>query len=185
MSKLGVQGKHSNTLKNRAVTSAVNILELIQLKNSQEIQKIDEIDEIMDLYRQAAEKFAFAEDPRYHEVLKKMHNFLNQPWVQAILSMDDVTPPPPVTPKKNSQPQPEILEAPKFLLDEFYDESEPPTRSTATADSSIVTNDDDDDDVSNDNDNDNDKDEMEDVMTKELNDFLKEADQQLADLMKD
>ena len=79
-----------------------------------------------------------------------------------------------------------------FFNDFFYQfqKKEPPTRSTATADSSIVTNDyddddDDDDDVSNDNDKDNDKDEMEDVMTKELNDFLKEADQQLADLMKD
>ena len=50
------------------MTSAFNILELVNLKiQSENLKKIDEIDEIMDLYRQAAEKFAFAEDPRHHE----------------------------------------------------------------------------------------------------------------------
>ena len=54
-------------LKNRAVKSAFNNLELVNKKLVPKKKKIGEIDEIMNLYPQAVEKFAYAEDPRYHE----------------------------------------------------------------------------------------------------------------------
>ena len=47
-----------------------------------------------------------------------MHNFLNQPWVQTILSMDDVVP----TQWKYNQTNTRNPRITPIFLDEFYDE---------------------------------------------------------------
>ena len=79
-----------------------------------------------------------------------------------------------------NEPKPEILESPQFFLDELYDENdefldEPPKiqksehkKNTASMDpvmDDVITNND--------------------VISQELNEFLKSADRQLEDLMND
>ncbi len=83
----GVKGKHTNAATQRAVQMALNLVALIQQKEKELIDNptIDRVNEIMDLYRQAAEKFEVAGDPRHAEVLTHMKRFLNQQFTTSIL----------------------------------------------------------------------------------------------------
>lgn len=67
----GVKGKHTNAATQRAVQMALNLVALIQQKEKELIDNptVDRVNEIMDLYRQAAEKFEVAGDPRHTEVM--------------------------------------------------------------------------------------------------------------------
>ena len=67
----GVKGKHTDAATQRAVQMALNLVALIQQKEKELIDSptVDRVNEIMDLYRQAAEKFEVAGDPRHTEVM--------------------------------------------------------------------------------------------------------------------
>ena len=83
----GVKGKHTNAATQRAVQMALNLVALIQEKEKELIDNptVDNVNVIMDLYRQAAEKFEVAGDPRHAEVMAHMKRFLNQQFTTSIL----------------------------------------------------------------------------------------------------
>lgn len=122
----GVKGKHTNAATQRAVQMALNLVALIQQKERELIDQptVDRVNEIMDLYRQSAEKFETAGDPRHAEVMAHMKRFLNQQFTISILdgsykgtpatktadsSGEDEKPSTPV-----SVPQGEVLEPPTY-----------------------------------------------------------------------
>lgn len=121
----GVKGKHTNAATQRAVQLALNLVALIQQKEKELIDHptVDCVNEIMDLYRQAAEKFETAGDPRHAEVMAHMKRFLNQQFTMSIL---DGTFGRSLATKaaENDVPQGEILEQPKYNLsqDELDDD---------------------------------------------------------------
>ena len=83
----GVKGKHTNAATQRAIQMALNLVALIQEKEKELLDQptVDRVNEIMDLYRQAAEKFESAGDPRHEEVMAHMKRFLNQQFTTSIL----------------------------------------------------------------------------------------------------
>ncbi|GMH83973.1 hypothetical protein TrVE_jg10228 [Triparma verrucosa] len=88
MKSIGVKGKHSSAQEVKLIDSAVALVTTIQVK--EEILMTESgspglVEEIMDLYRQAAEKFALAGDNRHEKVLELMRVFLKQPKVTRIL----------------------------------------------------------------------------------------------------
>lgn len=120
----GVKGKHTNAATQRAVQMALSLVALIQQKEKELIDNptIDRVNEIMDLYRQAAEKFEVAGDPRHAEVLIHMKRFLNQQFTTSILdgtfmmssaseNIRKVD-----SPRDEPVPQGEILEQPTYNL---------------------------------------------------------------------
>lgn len=132
----GVKGKHTNASTQRAIQMALNLVALIQQKEKELIDHptVDRVNEIMDVYRQAAEKFEQAGDPRHAEVMAHMKRFLNQQFTTSILDgtfgknakarakandSSDGTKALPV-------PQGEILEQPRDLIDDEDDEDEAP-----------------------------------------------------------
>lgn len=131
----GVKGKHTNAATQRAVQMALNMVGLIQQKEAELIDNpnVDKVNEIMDLYRQAAEKFEQAGDPRHAEVMTHMKRFLNQAFTTSILDGSFVksTAPAPANPAstgtKNSPtavPQGEILEQPNYNLSNDEDDDD-------------------------------------------------------------
>jgi hypothetical protein len=132
----GVKGKHTNAATQRAVQMALNLVALIQQKEKELIDNptVDRVNEIMDLYRQAAEKFETAGDPRHTEVMAHMKRFLGQQFTTSILDgsfgkMKKKTDSPRGE-KKTSLPVPqgEILDQPTYNLsneDEEDDEGVP------------------------------------------------------------
>ncbi|GMH48845.1 hypothetical protein TL16_g00389 [Triparma laevis f. inornata] len=88
MKGIGVKGKHSSAQEVKLIDSAVALVTTIQVK--EEILMTESgspalVEEIMDLYRQAAEKFALAGDDRHIKVLDLMKAFLQQSKVTRIL----------------------------------------------------------------------------------------------------
>jgi hypothetical protein len=83
----GVHGKHTNAALARSVQQALDMIADIQLKEQQLEQEptLLRVQEIMDLFRQAAEIFNFADDPRHEEVLQLLHKFIAKPLVAHIL----------------------------------------------------------------------------------------------------
>jgi len=118
----GVKGKHTNAATQRAVQMALNLVALIQQKEKELIDHptVDRVNEIMDLYRQAAEKFETAGDPRHAEVMAHMKRFLNQQFTTSILdgSFGKKSPPSETSSGEKKAaarvPQGEILEQPKY-----------------------------------------------------------------------
>ncbi|EED96656.1 predicted protein [Thalassiosira pseudonana CCMP1335] len=127
----GVKGKHTNAATQRAVQMALNMVQLIQQKEAELIDNpnVDRVNEIMDLYRQAAEKFEQAGDPRHTEVMAHMKRFLNQAFTTSILDGSFVTPESvvPASPEKaDAKPVPvgEILEQPSYNLSNDEDDDD-------------------------------------------------------------
>jgi len=87
LKKLGVKGKHTNASTQKAIQMALNLVALIQQKEKELIDEptVDRVNEIMNVYRQAAEKFESAGDPRHTEVMAHMKRFLNQQFTTSIL----------------------------------------------------------------------------------------------------
>ena len=83
----GVKGKHTNAATQRAVQMALNKVALIQQKEKELLENptVKNVNEIMDLYRQAAENFESAGDPRHSEVVAHMKRFLNQKFTTNLL----------------------------------------------------------------------------------------------------
>uniref|UniRef100_A0A7S2LQS3 Uncharacterized protein n=2 Tax=Skeletonema marinoi TaxID=267567 RepID=A0A7S2LQS3_9STRA len=132
----GVKGKHTNAATQRAIQMALNLVALIQEKEKELLDQptVDRVNEIMDLYRQAAEKFESAGDPRHEEVMAHMKRFLNQKFTTSILDgtfhrKDDVVTKPPVSPVQEERvnvpvPQGEVLEQCKHLSNDDYDDDD-------------------------------------------------------------
>jgi len=83
----GVKGKHTNAALARSIQRALDIIADIQVKEKtlEEQPTVERVQEIMDLFRQAAEIFDFADDPRHEEVVNLLHKFLARPSIASIL----------------------------------------------------------------------------------------------------
>lgn len=132
----GVKGKHTNAASQRAVQMALNLVALIQQKEKELLEQptVDRVNEIMDLYRQAAEKFESAGDPRHEEVMAHMKRFLNQKFTTSILDgtfhkEDAVVSKPAASPVKEERvnapvPQGEVLEQCMHLSNDDNDDDD-------------------------------------------------------------
>jgi hypothetical protein len=144
----GVKGKHTNAATQRAVQMALNMVALIQQKEAELIDnpEVDRVNEIMDLYRQAAEKFEQAGDPRHAEVMAHMKRFLNQAFTTSILDGTFVKPAPAATkPASLSEqtssshvPQGEILEQPNYNLSNDEDDDDDVPEATSSSGSEEI-----------------------------------------------
>mmetsp|Transcript_13712 Transcript_13712/g.29795 ORF Transcript_13712/g.29795 Transcript_13712/m.29795 type:complete len:725 (+) Transcript_13712:225-2399(+) len=116
LKRQGVKGKHTNAATQRAVQMALNLVALIQQKEKELIDHptVDRVNEIMDLYRQAAEKFETAGDPRHTEVMAHMKRFLNQQFTTSILDGSFGKRRAAVGKNGEKAPQGEILEQPSY-----------------------------------------------------------------------
>lgn len=115
----GVKGKHTNSATLRSIQIALNLVGLVQEKEKELIEHptVDNVNVIMDLYRQAAEKFELAGDPRHAEVMAHMKRFLNQLFTASILDgtlMKCAQEVSPVDDELSPVPQGEILEQPMY-----------------------------------------------------------------------
>jgi hypothetical protein len=83
----GVRGKHTNAAAHRAIAEALQIIQEIQTKELalRHDPTVARVNEIMDLYRQAAERFATAGDVRHEEVVSHLRKFLALPLAAGIL----------------------------------------------------------------------------------------------------
>ena len=83
----GVRGKHTNAATHRAINQALHVVQEIQTKELalKHDPSIDRVNEIMDLYRQAAERFEVAGDVRHEEVVTHMRKFLALPLTVSVL----------------------------------------------------------------------------------------------------
>lgn len=83
----GVKGKHTNAALARSIQRALDIISDIQVKEKalEEQPTVENVQVIMDLFRQAAEIFDFADDPRHEEVVNLLHKFLARPVISSIL----------------------------------------------------------------------------------------------------
>lgn len=127
---------------------ALNMVALIQRKEAELLDNpnVDKVNEIMDLYRQAAEKFEQAGDPRHAEVMLHMKRFLNQSFTTSILDGSFVKTSPPASKKLSTSsdeaapavvPQGEILEQPSYnLSNEDDDDDESPIPNVSATSSS-------------------------------------------------
>lgn len=136
----GVKGKHSNAATQRAVQMALNLVALIQQKEKELIDNptVDRVNEIMDLYRQSAEKFEVAGDPRHAEVLAHMKRFLNQQFTSSILDgtfmMSGTTDNRKAdSPRDDPVPQGEILDQPAYNLSNNDDDDDDDVKETSTS----------------------------------------------------
>ena len=154
LANLRVKGKHTNAATQRAVQMASDMISLIQQKEAKLIDNpnVERVDEIMNLYRQAAEKFELAGDPRHAEVKDNMKRFLNQASTTSILNgsfVSESEAAATTTPSSSNLhksapaavPQGEIIEQPKYNLsnDDDADDDIPPLLTEST--SSSVTED--------------------------------------------
>jgi hypothetical protein len=142
----GVKGKHTNAATQRAVQMALNLVGLIQQKEKELIDNptVDNVNAIMDLYRQAAEKFEIAGDPRHAEVMAHMKRFLNQQFTTSILDGTFQKSTSDVINKVNSSrdeemsvPQGEILEQPTYNLSNDDDDDDDGVSKLAEKEASI------------------------------------------------
>mmetsp|Transcript_23046 Transcript_23046/g.48686 ORF Transcript_23046/g.48686 Transcript_23046/m.48686 type:complete len:802 (+) Transcript_23046:169-2574(+) len=129
----GVKGKHTNAATQKAIQMALNMVHLIQQKEKELLDNptVENVNDIMDLYRQAAEKFESAGDPRHAEVMAHMKRFLNQQFTVSILDgsfkrehavVKNNSPALDESKVASSVPQGEILEQPTYNA--LYDEDE-------------------------------------------------------------
>jgi len=83
----GVKGKHTNAATHKAINQALHLVQEIQTKELglKHDPSIDRVNEIMDLYRQAAERFEVAGDVRHEEVVIHMRKFLALPLTVSVL----------------------------------------------------------------------------------------------------
>jgi len=83
----GVKGKHTNAATHRAINQALHLVQEIQTKELalKHDPSIERVNEIMDLYRQAAERFEVAGDVRHEEVVTHMRKFLALPLTVSVL----------------------------------------------------------------------------------------------------
>ncbi len=140
----GVKGKHTNAATQRAIQMALNLVALLQQKEKELISNpsVDRVNEIMDLYRQAAEKFEVAGDPRHAEVLAHMKRFLNQEFTTSILdgtfvNNRQVNIHKGYSPRDEKAPQGEVLDQPTYNLSNDDDDDDVKEKTDGLNDSSL------------------------------------------------
>lgn len=118
----GVRGKHTNAAAYRAINEAMQLVQEIQTKELalKHDPTVERVNEIMDLYRQAAERFEVAGDIRHEEVVTHMRKFLALPLTCSILdgSYKKPAPPTPSPTNKDGKPVGEVLERAAALLED-------------------------------------------------------------------
>jgi hypothetical protein len=130
----GVKGKHTNAATHRAINQALHLVQEIQTKELalKHDPTVERVNEIMDLYRQAAERFEVAGDVRHEEVVTHMRKFLALPLTVSILDGsykkpdgEDPIARPSITP--GAVPDGIALESGHLLLDDEH-EGETPSK---------------------------------------------------------
>lgn len=124
LKRYGVKGKHTNAATQRAIQSALKLVAEIKVREKEldDEPTVENVDRIMSLYRQAAERFETAGDPRHEEAMNHMRKFLKKPRTVSILDGSYVG----ASKSSASAPQGEILQpTPSQLHPESDDEMEP------------------------------------------------------------
>lgn len=90
LQRYGVKGKHTNSTTQRLIQEAMTIIYQVQQKEKalEDAPSKEAVEDIMSLYRQAAELFENANDPRHEEIMEHMREFLAKPFVSALLDSD-------------------------------------------------------------------------------------------------
>lgn len=129
----GVKGKHTNAAAHRAIAEAMHIIQEIQTKELalKHDPCVERVNEIMDLYRQAAERFAVAGDLRHEEVVTHLRKFLALPLTASILDGTFQKPEPKVRLSSggggggDDVPEGEVLERTPCQIEDDHDEDGP------------------------------------------------------------
>ncbi|CAN0367859.1 unnamed protein product [Laminaria digitata] len=86
---MGIAGHQTTAGSERQVEHARSLMVALVAKEklfgATQQPSLGLVEECMDLFRQAAELYSAAGDPRYEEVLSHMHRFLQRPEVLAVL----------------------------------------------------------------------------------------------------
>eukprot|EP00612_Vaucheria_litorea_P007915 CAMPEP_0171480208 /NCGR_PEP_ID=MMETSP0946-20130122/5918_1 /TAXON_ID=109269 /ORGANISM="Vaucheria litorea, Strain CCMP2940" /LENGTH=434 /DNA_ID=CAMNT_0012011355 /DNA_START=24 /DNA_END=1328 /DNA_ORIENTATION=+ len=91
LQQLGIPRHQSNSSAEQKVDAAKEVLQKIEdnQKAFADEPTVENVRKIMDLYRQAAELFGVVDDDRAHEVVSKMHAFLQKDDVISILDQKE------------------------------------------------------------------------------------------------
>mmetsp|Transcript_1091 Transcript_1091/g.2526 ORF Transcript_1091/g.2526 Transcript_1091/m.2526 type:complete len:589 (+) Transcript_1091:119-1885(+) len=176
----GVKGKHTNAATHRAINQALYLVQEIQTKELalKHDPSIERVNEIMDLYRQAAERFEVAGDVRHEEVVTHMRKFLALPLTVSVLDGSYKKP----AIATDNKPIAAIEKSEPSILDKKFDANMDNLLAEAETDLAEMKGGAD----NLEEDYDNEKDEgirsTEDTIA-EFENMLKEADQELAELM--
>jgi len=177
----GVKGKHTNAATHRAINQALHLVQEIQTKELalKHDPSIGRVNEIMDLYRQAAERFEVAGDVRHEEVVTHMRKFLALPLTVSVL--DGSYKKPDIA--TDNKPIPTIEKPEVSIIDKKFDANMDDLLAEAETDLKEMTGNEDKDleDMYPDDDDDGLR-TTEDTIA-EFENMLKEADQELAELM--
>jgi len=117
----GVKGKHTNVATQRAISEAMQLVEVIKGKEKtlENVPTVERVNEIMDLYRQAAERFEVAGDVRHEECVVHMRKFLALPFTSSILDGSHVQEDKPESQAKTSaNPAPTLVDMPPVPVPE-------------------------------------------------------------------
>jgi len=91
LQRYGVKGKHTNSTTQRLIQEAMTVIFQVQQKEKalEDTPSKEAVEDIMSLYRQAAELFENANDPRHEEIMEHMREFLAKPSVAALLDSNN------------------------------------------------------------------------------------------------
>lgn len=177
----GVKGKHTNAATHRAINQALHLVQEIQTKELalKHDPSIERVNEIMDLYRQAAERFEVAGDVRHEEVVTHMRKFLALPLTVSVLDGSYKT----QAIATDNKPIPKLEKAAPSIIDTKFAANMDDLLAEAETDlAEMKGNDDTELEMVYDSDEDDGIKSTEDTIA-EFENMLKEADQELADLM--
>ena len=123
----GVKGKHTNAAAHRAIAEAMQIVQEIQTKELalKHDPSVERVNEIMDLYRQAAERFAVSGDLRHEEVVTHMRKFLALPLTASILDGSFQKPEPKPKASTGDIPEGEVIERTQCQIEDDDHEDAP------------------------------------------------------------
>jgi len=119
----GVKGKHTNASMQRAIQAALQMVAEIQAKEKtlEDNPTVERVNVIMDLYRQAAEKFEIAGDARHEEVMDHMRKFLAKSLTTSILDGSYASKNSVKNGSGTVAPEGEVIEPPAQSVDEVED----------------------------------------------------------------
>jgi len=177
----GVKGKHTNAATHRAINQALHLVQEIQTKELalKHDPSIARVNEIMDLYRQAAERFEVAGDVRHEEVVTHMRKFLALPLTISVLDGSYKTP----AIASDNKPIAALKKVETSILDKKFDANMDDLLAEAETDLAEMKGNDDTELDSMFLDEADDGIRSTDDTIAEFENMLKEADQELADLM--
>jgi len=176
----GVKGKHTNAATHRAINQALHLVQEIQTKELalKHDPSIERVNEIMDLYRQAAERFEVAGDVRHEEVVTHMRKFLALPLTVSVLDGSYKKP----AIAEDNKPIAAIEKSEPSILDKKFDANMDNLLAEAETDLAEMKGGDDNLEDAYEDDKDEGIRSTEDTIA-EFENMLKEADEELAELM--